>query len=237
MIGTGRLPPMLCRPGKEKQRRASPCSSLWQTCLSGEFRRHRTVCSRFRLEDAILLDWVDWDGTEHRLWRSWLLGGVWVWELSQTDPGDWTVPESFEIGTGNVFPLVCGCMLLPHCCCSRLSQSDFSTEDPIEVEQVESPLVPTSWYDVGSLDETIFRRSDGLSNWLPSLWGMHPWRRDWGPEDVTEPLSSLMDVGTSVGNRGSLNPAGLGCPMTVDVESTVVWTRTGGNVDEDGRWL
>ena len=38
-IGTGRLPPMLCRPGKEKHRRAWPCSPLWQTCLSGEFRR------------------------------------------------------------------------------------------------------------------------------------------------------------------------------------------------------
>ena len=76
MIGTGRLPPMLCHPGKEKQRRASPYSPLWRTCRSGEFWRHRTDCSRFRLEDAILLDWVDWDGTEHRLWRSWLLGGV-----------------------------------------------------------------------------------------------------------------------------------------------------------------
>ena len=66
MIGTGRLPPMLCRPGKEKQRRALPCSPLWQTCLSGKFRRHRTDCSRFRLEDAIRLDWVDWFETEHR---------------------------------------------------------------------------------------------------------------------------------------------------------------------------
>ena len=76
MIETGRLPPMLCRPGKEKQRRVLPCSPLWQTCLSGEFRRHRTDCSRFRLEDAIRLDWVDWFGTEHRPWRSWLRGGV-----------------------------------------------------------------------------------------------------------------------------------------------------------------
>ena len=238
MIGTGRLPPMLCRPGKEKQRRASPCSPLWQTCPSGEFRRHRTVCSRFRLEGAILLDWVDWDGTEHRLWRSWLLGGVWVWELSQTDPGVRTVPEFFEIGTGNVFPLVCGCMLLPYCCRSRLWQSDVSTEDPIEVEQVGPPPVPTSWYDVGSLELTMVRKSDGLSNWLPSLWEMHPWRRtDWGPEDVTEPLSSLLDLETNAGKRGSPHPTGLEYPTTADVESTVVWTRTGETEDEDGRWI
>ena len=44
MIGTGRLPPMLCRPGKEKQRRASPCSPLWQTC------RH-----------SVGLGWLRWD--------------------------------------------------------------------------------------------------------------------------------------------------------------------------------
>ena len=76
MIGTGRLPPMLCRLGKEKHRRALPCSPLWQTCLSGEFRRHRTDCSRFRLEDAIRWGWVGWFGTEHRPWRSWLRGGA-----------------------------------------------------------------------------------------------------------------------------------------------------------------
>ena len=66
-IGTGRLPPTLCRPGKEKHRWAWPCFTLWQTCLSGEFRRHRTDCSRFWLECAILLGWVDWFGREHRL--------------------------------------------------------------------------------------------------------------------------------------------------------------------------
>ena len=65
-IGTGRLPPMLCRPGKEKHRQVWPCYPLWQTCLSGEFRRYKTDCSRFRLGCAILLGWVDWFGTEHR---------------------------------------------------------------------------------------------------------------------------------------------------------------------------
>ena len=103
-IGTGHLPPMLSRPGKEKHRRALPCSRLWQTCLSGEFQRHRTDCSSFWSEDAIWLGWVDWFGTEHRPWRSWLRGGAQVLELSQTDPGDRTVPGFCEIGTENVFP-------------------------------------------------------------------------------------------------------------------------------------
>ena len=104
VIGTGRLPPMLCCPGKEKHRRALPCSPLWQTCLSREFRRHRTDCSRFRLEDATRSGWVDWYGTEHWPWRSWLRGGVWELELSQIDPGDRTVPEFCKIGTENVSP-------------------------------------------------------------------------------------------------------------------------------------
>ena len=65
-IGTGRLLPMLWRLGKEKHRRAWPCSPLWQTCLSGEFWRHKTDCSRFQLGCAIRLGWVDWFGTEHR---------------------------------------------------------------------------------------------------------------------------------------------------------------------------
>ena len=79
-IGTGRLPPMLCRRGREKRRWASLCSPLLQTYRSGESRRHKTVCLRWLVEDAIPLGWADEDKTEHRRWRSGLREDVWVWE-------------------------------------------------------------------------------------------------------------------------------------------------------------
>ena len=85
-IGTGRLPPRLCRRGRAKRRWASLCSPLLRTYRSGESPRHKTVCLRLLVEDAIPLGWADWDETEHRRWHSWRREDVWVWELSGTDP-------------------------------------------------------------------------------------------------------------------------------------------------------
>ena len=99
---------------------------------------------------------------------------MWELELSQTDPGDRTVPEFCKIGTENVSPPTPLFADVRYCCRSRLSQSDVATEDPTEVAQVKWLPVPASLYDVEILELTIVRKSDCPSNWRPIPREMHP---------------------------------------------------------------
>ena len=233
-IGTGRLPPMLCRRGRAKRRWASLCSPLLRTYRSGESRRHKTVCLRLLVEDAIPLGWADWDETEHRRLHSWRREDVWVWELSGTDPVIGKVRESCETELWNEFRLVSECTPPRYCCRSIPGLSDDSIVGPSEVGLDEWLLIPANWCGVWILVGTKLRKAVVSANWLPSPWEMHLWRRrDWGPADVTGHPSSRRDEGTNGGMRGTPNRAWLECPMTDDVESIGPWTRVGGNVDGD----
>ena len=237
-IGTGRLPPMLCRRGREKRRWASLCSPLLRTYRSGESRRHKTVCLRLLVEDAIPLGWADWDETEHRRWHSGLREDVWVWELSCTDPVIGEVLESCETELWNEFRLVSECTPPLYCCRSIPGLSDGSIVGPSGEGLDEWLLIPANWCGVWIPVVTKLRKSVVSANWLPSPWEMHLWRRrDWGPVDVTGHPSSRRDGGTNGDMRGTPNRAWLECPMTDDVESIGPWTRVGGNVDGDGHWL
>ena len=75
-------------------------------------------------------------------------------KLSQTDPGERTVPGSCKTGTENEFPPVCRCTLLLYCFRNGRSQIDCTTEVPNEIVQVVWLPVQVSGYDVVILELT-----------------------------------------------------------------------------------
>ena len=90
-------------------------------------------------------------------------------ELSQTDPGDRTVPGSCKTGTETVFPLFADVRY----CCTIFAIDSHRLTSPLKSQWSSASRMASSWYDM-ILELTIVPISDGLSNWCPIPWGMHP---------------------------------------------------------------
>ena len=89
-------------------------------------------------------------------------------------------------------------------------------------------LVPASWCADWSPSETIVQRDDNLVNWIPSLLGMHQWKRTgWVPVDAEELPWEHPVCGTNAGEKGILYPVVMECPRIACVGPNVTWSRIG----------
>ena len=223
----GHLPPKLCRLGRVKCKLESPGSPPWQTCPLGGSLRQRTARVRFPEEATILSDLDCWVETGHRRSHSWLRGGELEWVESQTGPEDEWVPEFCwtEIWNGSLPACVYG--LLLYCYRSICGPSDWSRAVPTGEQIIGWLLVPASWWADWSPEETTVRRGDDLTNWLPSLLGMHRWRRTaWVPVDAEELPWEHPVCWTNAGKKGILHSVVLECPRIACVGPNVPLSRT-----------